>query len=489
MLAVLVPVVTQVPWRRGRFDDFEVPVKLGLLPGEHSGLVTSPSMVVDDKYTNRGPYDTVFGWRRLRREAGLGGDGEPPTVGGVSGGGGNPFGGGPRNVVGGGGEPGDIISYNTYGTQRWTQDLVIGYVRNYLYFSRFARWAVDSSNVKLAYLWPGGDTWEFALPLWQIQYPVDIPLDPDQPLAFSESCWLRLDIKSRYPRLHGSFMTAGSWAFIDTPESRHRTRARVGVGRGWPLPTYTIQLPDGSSVRRRMIDPTEIPVYQPNVTVDQAGALTWLYEYEYEALFDGEIGIDPLLNADDQMQPQAAYFIQVVMYAGVNRNLWPAGVINPAETPDIGGQDPPQPPDIAAIENPYDGFERSAEDAPAPVDFDHTQIDASEDNRRRYLTFLGIARRNDRALLWPDRFGGGKPYPGIVGIAQAQVFNNHSWDLWTQTWHAQLQNVQHYNDWLTRIDDSLADAGDSTLVSEDELDELRRYLTSIESLEDLMLAH
>ena len=50
--AILLPGAPQIPWVRGKFDDFERPVKNGLLPDG-----------VDDKATNRGPYDIVFGWR------------------------------------------------------------------------------------------------------------------------------------------------------------------------------------------------------------------------------------------------------------------------------------------------------------------------------------------------------------------------------------------------------------------------------------------
>ena len=45
-----------------------------------------------------------------------------------------------------------------------------------------------------------------------------------------------------------------------------------------------------------------------------------------------------------------------------------------------------------------------------------------------------VARQRDQALFWPGRFDRDKPSQHTVAIAQGAVFNNHSWDLWTQMW-------------------------------------------------------
>ena len=70
--ALMAPVLPQVPWRRGEFNDFERPVRFGLLPGADRRLRTTPTGAslgqVDHEITNRGPYDTVFGWRVLEME-------------------------------------------------------------------------------------------------------------------------------------------------------------------------------------------------------------------------------------------------------------------------------------------------------------------------------------------------------------------------------------------------------------------------------------
>ncbi|NJL31831.1 MAG: hypothetical protein HC898_09475, partial [Phycisphaerales bacterium] len=104
---LLLPVVPEIPWKRGHFDDYERPVKYGLLPGRDTRLYNVDPVPeglgeVDDKTTNRGPYDTVFGWRRLigggptgywaptTSQTVGGGSGNTP-ISGVAGGGGGQF--------------------------------------------------------------------------------------------------------------------------------------------------------------------------------------------------------------------------------------------------------------------------------------------------------------------------------------------------------------------------------------------------------------
>ena len=50
--AALLAPTPDIPWKRGTFNDFQMPLTRGRLPA-----------AVDNDTTNRGPYDTVFGWR------------------------------------------------------------------------------------------------------------------------------------------------------------------------------------------------------------------------------------------------------------------------------------------------------------------------------------------------------------------------------------------------------------------------------------------
>jgi hypothetical protein len=69
------------------------------------------------------------------------------------------------------------------------------------------------------------------------------------------------------------------------------------------------------------------------------------------------------------------------------------------------------------------------------------------------------------------------------------VFNNHSWDLWTQMWYSQLQAVDGYEDWMQRMDDNAGDLADTPWVDPNEYDAMQAYLESLSELAPGMLSH
>ncbi|MEM6856216.1 MAG: hypothetical protein AAF593_17585, partial [Planctomycetota bacterium] len=71
----------------------------------------------------------------------------------------------------------------------------------------------------------------------------------------------------------------------------------------------------------------------------------------------------------------------------------------------------------------------------SPSDFGQTD---------RGLIYMGVAYQPKTASFWSSRFDGDRPDHFQVGVAQSAVFNNHSWDLWTQMWHAQLTPIDRY---------------------------------------------
>ncbi|MAE68114.1 MAG: hypothetical protein CMJ18_28020 [Phycisphaeraceae bacterium] len=519
--AVMLPVRPEIPWRRGEFNDFERPVAFGLLPGADRRLRSSPTSrglgQVDDERTNRGPYDTIYGWRHFLSVSsggavvfspydsifnwsdfsailgggGGGGGGSSSatlTVGGVdTSGRPNVFGGGPSNRSEGG-PTADKRAYTVSGTHAWAMRQVSGFAAGHLRFSRYSSWARQLADTKMRYVWGGDSARRFAIPDWDVAYPSDLDTDAHEPLPFSGTAWFRLDIKSRYPRDDAQFGSAGSWAFEDRPLTSYEVHARIERPNRWWLPEYQAALPGGGVERRRMIDPDELNDHHDNLTVTDVGEQAWLYEYEYQVLFDPEIGLPALLDDDGNMVPQPAYFVQVVIYAAVNRNAVRPGVFDPRNV-EVTGDGEIDEALVPVVANPYEGFDPSAAEAPAPIDFDHEQIDSGEEVRRERFTFLGAAQRSDRPLLWPSRFQGGKPYPMNVALAEGHVFNNHSWDLWTQMWHAQLKPVEDFGHWLDVIDRSLLDAEASEVVSEIELEDLGRFLGSVEALGEIMMAH
>ena len=104
------------------------------------------------------------------------------------------------------------------------------------------------------------------------------------------------------------------------------------------------------------------------------------------------------------------------------------------------------------------------------------------------FTFLGLSKQPNAAPMWGQLFDTGA-FDGHVGIAQASVFNNHSWDLWTQMWHAQLEPVQEFSQWVQLIDNQIDLATGYDDLSAGELEELNAYLRAVEPLAPIMLTH
>lgn len=131
-------------------------------------------------------------------------------------------------------------------------------------------------------------------------------------------------------------------------------------------------------------------------------------------------------------------------------------------------------------------------DLPAPVDFDHSLMFRPQDGAvgqpGEPFAFLGIAKQPNTAPMWADLFNSGG-YDGHVAIAQAGVFNNHSWDLWTQMWHAQLEPVQDYVGWVNVMEETQGDAGGFPNLDASEVSGVTRYLRSLEELAPILLNH
>ncbi|HEX7009552.1 MAG TPA: hypothetical protein VF184_06190, partial [Phycisphaeraceae bacterium] len=144
------------------------------------------------------------------------------------------------------------------------------------------------------------------------------------------------------------------------------------------------------------------------------------------------------------------------------------------------------------VRNPHNFADRAA--LPAPIDFVHDQfpppgqanLDAAGPQP---LRVLGIARRRRPTAMWPTRFDSDTPNPQIVALAQARVFNNHSWDLWTQMWRAQLEPISDYAGWVELLHQTADEAGQIPGLDAGQVAQLDRYLHSLEPLADQTLVH
>ena len=100
--------------------------------------------------------------------------------------------------------------------------------------------------------------------------------------------------------------------------------------------------------------------------------------------------------------------------------------------------------------------------------------------RREHFAFLGVVRKQTAAPFWPRKFSSGNPLNSIVTVAQAKVFNNRSWDLWTQDWQAQLTSVKVWDEWVDRIDYGIGSAPlTNGMVDAAELERIRDYMWTL----------
>jgi hypothetical protein len=438
---LMVPPNPTIPWQRGRFDDFQDPTLHGLLPAGS-----------DHQVTNRGPYDTVFGWRDL-----IGDDAEGYWVGGntprVASGGRNPspIGTGADNnnprghfVRTGTTEP---TGYRVFGPYTWMKWHVGNWHNEHMHHARFGQWERTIADIKMGYLWPGTPIRTIVDPQWVTDYNEALALaaqpDPADPATGSprptihETAYILVEIKSLYPRSDGRFMSPGTWSYVKREHHDHEHIAHVRRVQGW-VDAATWGLP-------------------------KVADHIWRGEWSYEAWWDDDIGLPPQYDANGAQQPYTIHRVDDYIFAGVN----------------IGEEvDVPSP-------HNFD----SRDDLPAPIDMDRSIVSYTPQDNRQYLTYLSISRRSDQAVAWPSRFTGRKPFPNNVAIAQAHVFNNHSWDLWTQMWYSQLQAVDGYEDWMHRMDDNAGDLADTPWVDPNEYDAMQAYLESLSELAPGMLSH
>ncbi|MEM6749763.1 MAG: hypothetical protein AAF612_04770, partial [Planctomycetota bacterium] len=104
-----------------------------------------------------------------------------------------------------------------------------------------------------------------------------------------------------------------------------------------------------------------------------------------------------------------------------------------------------------AVEDPHEGFDTRSDEAPAPLGFDlvsdgtRSLEDLAEHG---WSAYLAVARQKEGPVMGPGLFDkAGAPMTGLIGVAQARVFNTHSADLWTPMWTAQLEPVEDLHDW------------------------------------------
>jgi len=452
--AFVVPVLPILPARRTQYADFERPIRTGRIP-DHA-----------DVY-RLGPYDRLFKWRdyqyhHIRERDHY----VPPRSGATRGSTGNVnVSGRTRGRSARGHASGGhwtyhtvgtiLLGYKPYGPFEWMlrriHDYALGHWHSQGYYpgqladTFFHEYHKQISNIKLDYMWTRRPSLvEIHKPQWVTDYPTAKTLAERSDVRVTQTMFYVVEIRSRYPKDHALFLSPKSFV----------TNAKLPIAvwvDGWEDPG---QWSNG------------------NVSVPQIAEWVWEDQYSYETTWDPQIGIDRQTDAAGQPIWQPVYMVAQYVFGGI----------------DVGGE--------VRIRNPAN-FD-DPDDLPAPIlidtaygDYDPSQPHHDLGVRRDVFTYLGVARRSDSALVWPQRFSSGSPFGSVLALAQAEIFNTSSWDLWTQDWKAKLVPVTRLDDWAGRMSAGAADAaGTQGMVDGNEVSAIQRYLARFSpEMTDMMLHH
>lgn len=484
--ALLLPVEPTIPWVRGEFDDFATAVTNGMPPKtqETAEATDGPGNAaaywrLHDRLDYRGPYDTLYGWRRRGRERDVRSD--PP-----------------QRVPASRG-------YSIYGPQ--TRMVNASY---YSIFDRYRTRLRQISDIKRQYVWPDkrNDTTDLTLvrivePDWEVDIVNDnersrIPGMPnfssgdqdDQRIKIDDNLnevpllesglpgTTALELGENYRQYVSQTLYMVLDLYHDTAENPFRLEEEFTGAYHANVSWFTNRDTLYPWYRNGWRDPTQLGSRYEVVDYPYLWKRTDTYQTDpnigaglYAHGGYPQLGLEPIRIGTDAQgngiyRAQEYHRTRYFLFVGVN----------------VGPRRP--------VRDPYTGFNPNAADAPAPIDLDHDRL-ASTDERAaaQYLTVLGVARRDDTAMMWPARFDDTRHYGQMVALAQARVFNNHSFDLWTQTWFAQLEPVGRYDDWLDTFERDRAAAEDSDIINSEGLEELLTHLRSLETLVDETMEH
>ncbi|MBB6429458.1 pilus assembly protein TadG-related protein [Algisphaera agarilytica] len=138
------------------------------------------------------------------------------------------------------------------------------------------------------------------------------------------------------------------------------------------------------------------------------------------------------------------------------------------------------------IRNPYNFDAEERGGMPGPLNFTVDEFSPESSDSYDALKIFGIAHQPKAARFWPEKFDGERPDSKMVALAQAQVFNNHSWDLWTAMWHAQLTPIDDIDGWMEALEEPQA-LEQMPWIEETDLNAITAYLQATKPLMDLML--
>ncbi|MBS3733913.1 MAG: hypothetical protein KGY99_03195 [Phycisphaerae bacterium] len=111
--------------------------------------------------------------------------------------------------------------------------------------------------------------------------------------------------------------------------------------------------------------------------------------------------------------------------------------------------------------------------------------------RRAYFSVLGVVKDDGPEPFWQPRFASDNPLESMVTVSQAKVFNNQSWDLWTQDWQVQLTPVRQWGRWANRLHEGLVHTErPDSMINTAEAEAIRDYMRRLDGvLTEMYLTH
>jgi hypothetical protein len=360
----------------------------------------------------------------------------------------------------------EVVGYTTFGPYDWAKRFLRGWARGYagtptdmgsLRYSYYYEYLDKIAGMKLDYMFPASGVGETTVtqtihyPVWVVPYPLCKKIGEDENNKVTSTMCYVVEIASKYPETSPEFLrTEGTYRTNGRYRREGANRQEKGL---LPIAVWM----NGWS------DPAKWGL-------PQVSDYVWKDSYVYETTQDSELGIQkqtiPPGDPQGEVVWQPVYMYAWYIFGGI----------------DIGG--------TQEVSNPanWDRFDR----LPAPILLDTSQGDYGGDDpdvgwRRDKFMYLGVARKRTEAPVWPQRFSHVNPLHGMMAIAQAKVFNNKSFDLWTQDWQVQLAPVTRLvptsdaQSWAARLEAGVDEAGESDIVPAEEVETASKYLSSMDA--------
>ena len=352
-----------------------------------------------------------------------------------------------------------VLGYSTYGPVHWAMHQVYdwcGWWRGgNLPDSFFPTYMSQLSRIKLTYMFGSQNPQQIHQPNWIGDYNAARTAATNPANHPYQTLYYVLQIYSSVPEGGQGWLGHGTWAVPPAP----------------PMPPG---LP---------VSPPPVPAamaWWPSGWLDLGAQQGWqrLDNYIWKRTAVGsstdfpQIGIVPKTDPKTGLQiltPQPVYFVEFAVFGGL----------------DIGTN--------GTVTNPCNWT--SSDQLPIPYLLDTSVGDYNmngvgnggsfpipqQAGAFNPFYFLGVARRSAQSQFWQQRFPAANPSGNMVAVAQAKIFNNSSWDLWTQDCGAGLVPVSNWENWTAEMTADAAQAASTNgVVQPSDVTDVATYLNRID---------